>query len=83
MDPLKTPDYADDTPNVEWKRPQEIYTGEGEPMMIKDGTAPGDVKQGALGDCWLLGSFLCLATNPEMLTNLIVHDGIPYGYAVF
>ena len=51
--------------------------------MIKNGLAPGDVKQGALGDCWLLGSFLCLATNPEMLSNLIVHDGIQFGYGTF
>ena len=83
MNPLQPPDYADDTPNVEWKRPHEIYTGEGKPMMMKEGLTPGDVKQGALGDCWLLGSFLCLATNPEMLANLIVHDGIEFGYAVF
>ena len=51
--------------------------------MIKDGTSPGDVKQGALGDCWLLGSFLILATHPELLQNLIVYDGIPHGFAVF
>ena len=83
MNPLQPPDYADDTPNVEWKRPHEIFTGEGKPMMMKEGLSAGDVKQGALGDCWLLGSFLCLATNPEMLANLIVHDGIEFGYAVF
>lgn len=51
--------------------------------MIKDGFAPGDVKQGALGDCWLLGSFLILSTHPELLRNMIVHDGIEYGFAVF
>ena len=44
--------------------------------MMKDGLKPGDVKQGMLGDCWLLGSFLCLATNPELLQNLIYYDGI-------
>jgi hypothetical protein len=42
---------------VEWKRPQEIYTA-GEPCMFKDKMAPGDIKQGVLGDCWFLGSLL-------------------------
>jgi len=32
--------------------------------MIKDGMTSGDVKQGQLGDCWLLGSFLLLGTRP-------------------
>ncbi len=68
-------------PLVEWRRPLEIAPDE--PLMIKDGTSPGDVKQGNLGDCWLLGSFLILATHPDLLQNLIVHDGIEYGFAVF
>lgn len=51
--------------------------------MIRDGTAPGDVKQGSLGDCWLLGSFLILSTHQELLNNLIVYDGIEFGFAVF
>lgn len=49
---------------LEWRRPREIVE---EPVMIKDGTSPGDVKQGILGDCWLLGSFLILSTHPELL----------------
>lgn len=81
MDPMAPPEDA--TPVVEWRRPEEIYQGEGKPMMMKDGLSPGDVKQGALGDCWLLGSFLCLATNPELLQNLIYYDGIASGFAVF
>jgi calpain len=69
-------------PLVEWRRPHEI-SPDGDPVMIKDGFAPGDVKQGALGDCWLLGSFLMLATHPELLRNMIVHDGIEFGFSVF
>jgi Calpain family cysteine protease len=49
---------------VEWRRPEEMAD---EPAMVKDGTAPGDVKQGILGDCWLLGSLLILSTHPELL----------------
>lgn len=52
--------------------------------MMKDDFCPRDVKQGILGDCWLLGSFCLLATNPELLKNLIVYDGIEEeGFAVF
>ncbi len=68
-------------PMVEWRRPHEIAPDD--PVMIKEGTAPGDVKQGILGDCFLLGSFLVLATHPELLKNLIVHDGLEFGFAVF
>ena len=30
-----------------------------------------------------MGAFLTLATNPELLSNLIYHDGIEFGYSVF
>ena len=80
-DPVNPPEYAMDQPTVEWKRPQEIT--EGNCVMSKDGMNPGDIKQGALGDCWFLGSLLILSTNPELLNNLIVYDGIQHGFAVF
>lgn len=51
--------------------------------MMKDGVAPGDVKQGSLGDCYLLGAFVTLSTHPDLLKNLIVYDGIEHGFAVF
>jgi hypothetical protein len=75
------PEYAADTPEVEWKRPHEIAPDDA--VLIKDGLSPGDVKQGVLGDCWLLSSFLTLSTNPQLLKNLIVYDGLEYGFAVF
>ena len=53
---LAAPDYA--TTNVEWKRPHEIYQGEGRPVMMKDGMTSGDVKQGELGDCETVHSLL-------------------------
>lgn len=71
---LAAPDWA--TPNIEWKRPHEIYQGEGKPMMMKEGMTSGDVKQGELGDCWLLGALLCLGTKPELMKNLIYADGL-------
>ena len=69
VNPVQPPDYA--SPNVEWKRPHEIYTGEGKPMMVKDGLSPGDVKQGELGDCWLLGtSIACPCALERALSPL-------------
>ena len=32
---------------------------------------------------WLLGTFSTMGMNPELLKNLIVHDGLKYGFAVF
>ena len=82
IDPLNPPEYANDIPVVEWRRPHEIFTSD-EPFMMKDYSNPGDVKQGILNDQWLLGSFATMGINPELLKNLIVHDGIKDGFAVF
>lgn len=84
-DPANLPEYAMDMPSVEWKRPQEIcqIAQLGEPVMFKDQMSPGDIKQGILGDCWFLGSLLIQSTNSELLSNLIVYDGIEHGFAVF
>ena len=68
---------------VEWKRPQEIVPETEEPKMYRDSMSPGDIKMGILGDCWFMGSLLIQSTNPELLNNLIVYDGIQYGFAVF
>ena len=34
---------------------------------------PGDVKQGELGDCWLLGAFAAFAEVPGGIQNLFVN----------
>ena len=34
-----------------WKRPEDI---DGSPSVFLDRIEPGDIAQGALGDCWLL-----------------------------
>jgi hypothetical protein len=49
---------------------------------VVEGINPGDIVQGVLGDCWLLGAFCCLATRAELLGNLIVYDGMQYGVVV-
>lgn len=78
-DPTNPPDYAKDAPFVEWKRPQEIAS---KPQFVVDDMTPGDIIQGVVGDCWLLGSFCCLATRVELLNNLIVYNGMEYGVVV-
>jgi Calpain family cysteine protease len=85
FNPAEPPDYAEGTPVVEWMRPEEaLKSGDSDKVaMVKNGMKPGDVKQGTLGDCWLLGSFMVLGTHPELLQNLIVKDCIKYGFAVF
>jgi len=82
IDPLNPPEYAQDIPVVEWRRPHEIYTND-DPHLMKDYNVPGDVKSGILADNWLLGTFSTMGMNPELLKNLIVHDGLKSGFAVF
>lgn len=83
LDPMDPPEYANDIPQVDWKRPEEIYTSTDEVYMMKDPQMPGEVKSGLLADQWLLGTFSSLGMNPELLRNLIVYDGIKSGFAVF
>ena len=85
FNPAEPPDYAEGTPVVEWMRPEEaLKSGDSDKVaMIKNGMKPGDVKQGTLGDWWLLSSFMVLGTHPKLLQNLIVKDCIKYGFAVF
>ena len=50
-----------------WKRAGEGMKGA---ALFKDGVAPGDVIQGALGDCWLLGAMSVLAVRDTLLHQL-------------
>jgi chemotaxis protein histidine kinase CheA len=79
QDPTNVPEYAKEISFVEWRRPQEITS---KAQFVMDGMAPGDIVQGIAGDCWLLGSFCCLATRIELLNNLIIYDEMEYGVVV-
>jgi hypothetical protein len=68
--------YRKEHSKIEWLRPQDICA---EPVLIPEGKV--DCKQGALGDCWLLGAMLSL--SPKNLQNLVLFDGLEYGFVIF
>ena len=67
------PDYdADLTAQVSWLRPHEFTAS---PEYFVDGTSSGDVVQGRLGDCWIMGSLAAVANHPDQLIeNLFGSD---------
>lgn len=50
---------------IEFRRPNECYKN---PALF-DIIEPSDVRQGSLGDCWLMSSFAALAEFPELIKN--------------
>ena len=69
-DASAVPDYDKSMGCEQWVRPKDFAEN---PILFANGISPGDVQQGALGDCWLLGSLCCLATNPPLLERLFVN----------
>ena len=67
------PEYdADLTSQVSWLRPHEFSVA---PEYFIDGTSSGDVIQGRLGDCWIMGSIAAVANHPDQLIeNLFGSD---------
>lgn len=63
------PDYDKSLPYDQWVRPKDIDES---PELFVLGAAPGDVQQGALGDCWFIGALSVLATHPQLLERLFV-----------
>ena len=41
-------------------------------VLVRDGITPSDIGQGALGDCWLMSAFACLAEFPGAIENLFL-----------
>lgn len=70
---------------VAWKRPKELAKKWGaKACLFMDGADPGDVEQGALGDCWLLGAFSIVAANgADKLRRLVVHSDFDAGVHAF
>ncbi|CAD5227137.1 unnamed protein product [Bursaphelenchus xylophilus] len=56
---------------IEWKRPAEIVS---DPQLIVGGESRFDVKQGALGDCWLLAATANLTLREELFYRVVPPD---------
>ena len=69
-DPSNVPDYDRGMGCEQWLYPKDLAEN---PVLFANGINPGDIQQGALGDCWFLGSLCCLATTPHLLERLFVN----------
>ncbi|CAI2349911.1 unnamed protein product [Caenorhabditis sp. 36 PRJEB53466] len=56
---------------IVWKRPGEIYEN---PQLIVGEKSRFDVKQGALGDCWLLAAVANLTLRDELFYRVVSPD---------
>lgn len=53
------------------KRIHEIFE---QPTFLKDKISPADVKQGGIGDCWLVASFTALANMAAIQRICVAYD---------
>ncbi|XP_014681008.1 PREDICTED: calpain-9-like [Priapulus caudatus] len=53
---------------IVWKRPREICQN---PKFITKSATRFDIKQGQLGDCWLLTAVSCLTITPRLFRNVV------------
>ena len=60
---------ADMYARMVWKRAAEIWP---DCEVIADGIASADVKQGKIGDCFLMAALAALATQPSAIERLLV-----------
>ncbi|XP_046626942.1 calpain-A-like [Neodiprion virginianus] len=62
----KKPDH-----HIEWKRPMKIAH---DPQLFVEGFSRFDVKQGALGDCWLIAAVANLTLHPNLFFQVVPKD---------
>ncbi|VEL32549.1 unnamed protein product [Protopolystoma xenopodis] len=53
---------------IEWMRPGDIVD---DPMFFSEGVSRFDVRQGELGDCWLLAAIACLCMHKELFDQVV------------
>ena len=55
---------------VHWRRPSDFFQGRYEVFL--DNIEPNDIKQGLLGDCWLMCALASLAERPQLVQRLFL-----------
>eukprot|EP00020_Sapocribrum_chincoteaguense_P008065 CAMPEP_0170756206 /NCGR_PEP_ID=MMETSP0437-20130122/13908_1 /TAXON_ID=0 /ORGANISM="Sexangularia sp." /LENGTH=864 /DNA_ID=CAMNT_0011095387 /DNA_START=69 /DNA_END=2663 /DNA_ORIENTATION=+ len=82
--PEHPPKTADPSLIKKWRRISDFCSGpvpssatseqkaDWKTHLFIDGTEPGDVQQGAIGDCYYLGAFSVIASRPDLLKPLFV-----------
>ncbi|KAF7230263.1 calpain-5 [Nothobranchius furzeri] len=55
-------------PGLAWKRPREICK---DPRLFVDGISTRDLHQGSLGNCWMVATISCLASEPSLWKKVI------------
>ncbi|XP_042331089.1 calpain-8 [Sceloporus undulatus] len=63
--------YSPKTRGIIWKRPAELVPN---PQFIVGGATRTDIRQGALGDCWLLAAIASLTLDQEILDRVVPKD---------
>ncbi|ESO00816.1 hypothetical protein HELRODRAFT_82463 [Helobdella robusta] len=57
---------------LDWLRPKVILTTE--PQFIVQGATRFDIKQGGMGDCWLLAAMATLTQYPKLFGGVVPHS---------
>lgn len=61
--------------NLIWERPEVYFDGKRFGVFDND-IDPGDIEQGGLGDCYLLGALSSIAEDPERIMRLIYSKNV-------
>ena len=70
----KKMDEEFDRPLVQWKRPSHFMSDMGNLKVFLGSISAHDIKQGQLGDCWLLSALAALTEFPELIKDLFLDD---------